>query len=137
MLGEGIHHLSKGPAAAAFSCAVQDLGLSTCVSMANNNATTAAFHLHILNLYLYMARRSREESRGACSSHSQEKEEEVVLACSTPRALHAFYITLQRKIVAAVNFMPPSLLKFTLRIHLKHGINIWKSIHFPGRFPHK
>lgn len=41
------------------------------------------------------------------------------------------------KYVAAVNFMPPLVLKFTLRMHLKHGINIWKSIHFPGRFSHK
>lgn len=102
MLGEGIHHLSKGPAAAAFACAVQDLGFSSCISMGNNNATTAAFHLHILNLYLYRALRSREESHGACRSHREEEEEEeeykeeeeVVLACSTPRALHACYVTL-------------------------------------------
>lgn len=50
--------------------------------------------------------------------------------------LKHFTLHFRGRRIAVFDFMPFSLLRLSLRIYWKHDVKIWKSTHFPGRFPH-
>lgn len=78
-----------------FACAVKDFGFSSHIRMGKNSATTA-FHLHIFNLISMWAQRARR--RAMEQPQPQGGGGEILLAHSIFRALHAFHVTLLRKI---------------------------------------